>query len=52
MQAALIQLISTFNFALPDEPQEVRMFRTVTVVPKIAGREDEGIQLPLKVSLL
>jgi len=48
----LVHLISTFNFALPDEPQDVRMFRTVTVVPKLAGRENEGIQLPLKVSFV
>lgn len=52
IQASLIHLVSTFNFALPDEPQDIRMFRTVTVVPKVAGRENEGIQLPLKVSLL
>jgi len=52
IQASLVHLISTFNFALPDEPQDVRMFRTITIVPKIAGRENEGIQLPLKISLL
>jgi len=52
IQASLVHLISTLNFALPDEPQDVRMFRTVTVVPKVAGREHEGIQLPLKVSLM
>jgi len=52
IQASLIHLVSTFDFAPPDESQEVRMFRTVTVVPKVAGRENEGIQLPLKVSLL
>jgi len=52
MHTILVTLIRKFDFSLPDNGQEIRMFRQLGVTPMVVGEEDRGPQLPLKVTAL
>jgi len=52
MHTILVTLIRKFDFSLPDNGQEIKMFRQLGVTPMVVGEEDRGPQLPLKVTAL
>ena len=52
MHTILVTLIRKFDFSLPDNGQEIRMFRQLGITPMVVGEEDRGPQLPLKVTAL
>ncbi|KAG9227224.1 hypothetical protein CCMSSC00406_0004237 [Pleurotus cornucopiae] len=51
LHAFLIELISNFEFELTPEAEHVRRHPCLVVAPTIEGRENEGVQLPLKVRI-
>jgi len=51
-QAFLIDLLSNFEFSIPEGAKDIRRDRSGVMTPMIVGEEDRGAQLPLKVSLL
>jgi len=52
MHTLLVTLIRRYNFSLPDNGQEITALRTGLAVPAVAGEEDKGPQLPLKITAL
>jgi len=52
MHTMLVTLVSQFSFSLPDNGQEIKRLRKISVFPVVVGEEDKGPQLPLKVTAL
>ncbi|KAH7909501.1 cytochrome P450 [Hygrophoropsis aurantiaca] len=51
MQAVLAELIETFDFRFPDDVEIIRL-NAGLMVPMVRGKMQEGIQIPLHVSVL
>ena len=49
MQAFMARLVREFQFSVV-EGKEIRVCRPGLLVPTVVGEENEGVQLPLKVS--
>ena len=52
MHAFLVTLIKNFEFFPPDNGQDVRRMQAGMFIPIVAGEEQKGPQLPLKVTAL
>ena len=52
MHTFLITLVRHFDFALPDNGQEVKPSRVGLITPLVIGEEHKGPQMPLKVTIL
>ena len=53
MHTFLVTLVRQFDFALPDDGRVVRKMRPPgTIMPVMAGEEDKGPQLWLKITAL
>jgi len=50
MHTVLVTLVRQFDFSLPDNGQEIKMPRQISVFPMVVGEEHKGPQLPLKVT--
>jgi hypothetical protein len=48
----LVTLVRQFDFSLPDDGRKIRKIRTMLLTPVVAGEEDKGPQMPLKVTAL
>ncbi|OAX37997.1 cytochrome P450 [Rhizopogon vinicolor AM-OR11-026] len=51
MQALLVELIENFEYRLP-EGVDIARLHAGFMIPMIAGKMDEGVQMPLQVSLV
>ena len=51
LQAFIARLVREFNFS-EVEGRPIRFLKPGLIVPIVAGEEDKGTQLPLKVSLV
>lgn len=52
MHTFLVTLIKQFDFSLPGNGQEIRTRKAGLVTPVVAGEEDKGPHLSLKVTVL
>jgi hypothetical protein len=52
MHTFLVTLIKQFDFSAPDNGQDVRKMQAGILTPVVAGEEEKGAQLPLKVTAL
>ena len=52
MHTFLVTLLQQFDFALPDNGQEVMPIRQGAMTPVVVGEEYKGPQMPLKVTVL
>jgi hypothetical protein len=52
MQSVLAELISTFEFSLPDQHVDIQRMAIGVMTPMIKGELHKGAQMPLKVKLL
>ncbi|KAF9219092.1 cytochrome P450 [Gyrodon lividus] len=51
MQAVLTELVGTFTFEFPEGVEIIRLNAGV-MIPMVEGKSEEGVQLPLKISLI
>ncbi|KAF7289219.1 PseudoU-synth-2 domain-containing protein [Mycena indigotica] len=51
LQAFLIELVGTFEFALTPEALRLRREKCILMAPSVEGQRDKGVQLPLRVSI-
>lgn len=51
LQAFLVELIGTFEFALTPESRKIRREGALVMVPTVEGEIEKGSQLPLRVRL-
>jgi hypothetical protein len=52
MHTFLVTLVRQFDFSLPENGQEIKAVKSGLVTPVVAGEEEKGSQLPLKVTAL
>jgi hypothetical protein len=52
MHALLVTLVRQFDFFLPENGQEIKTIRVGLITPLVAGEEQKGPQIPLKVAFL
>jgi hypothetical protein len=52
MQSVLAELVSTFEFSLPDKKVEIQRMPVGVLTPMIKGELHKGAQMPLKIKLL
>jgi len=52
MQAFIVTLVRQFRFSLADGNPPIRRGRPGILVPMVAGEEEKGPQLPIKITAL
>jgi len=50
MQAFIVTLVRQFAFSLADGNPSIRRRRPGMLVPMVAGEEEKGVQLPIKIT--
>ena len=50
MQAIVADLIENFKFSIPDDKPEIIRVPSGVMGPMVAGRENEGMLMPLRVT--
>jgi hypothetical protein len=52
MHTFLVTLVRQFDFSLPDDGQEIKLMRTMSIMPAVVGEEHKGPQMPLKITIV
>jgi len=51
IQAFLVEIVGKFEFVLTDKAKRIRREACLAMAPTVDGEVENGIQLPLKVSV-
>jgi hypothetical protein len=52
MQALLVELINTFEFAIPEGGVDIRRLPFRLTVPSLRKSPELGVQMPLKITVV